>query len=75
VILWYIFYRFGMFGPRKIWQPWLQLGTANTTRYNQSATRVFSSTACLLCNNLLFALFIGLFSAVVGKTEFRKLIN
>jgi hypothetical protein len=22
VVIWYIFSRFGMFGPRKIWQPW-----------------------------------------------------
>jgi hypothetical protein len=22
VVIWYIFSRIGMFGPRKIWQPW-----------------------------------------------------
>jgi hypothetical protein len=26
VIIWYIYPPFWYFGPRKIWQPWLQLG-------------------------------------------------
>jgi hypothetical protein len=28
-VFWYIFFHFGMYGPRKIWQPWIKQNKLN----------------------------------------------
>jgi hypothetical protein len=37
VVIWYIFPHFGMFGPRKIWQPWSGLSS--------SANQIFTAAS------------------------------